>query len=92
MEEFKNPNGTYDGAGVLGKISGLGKEKVNEIWEKVKANHRLLDACSKHDFSIDVTEGQTLNKRWKCVHCGGIVDTIAKGWYEKGVQHGSTMP
>lgn len=28
-------------------------------------------------------------KRWACSKCGGVVDTINKIWYERGLEHGA---
>lgn len=59
-----------------------------QIWEEVKENHKKLDSCNKHDFSIDVTPAIKFGKKYKCSSCGGVVDGITKLWYEKGVEHG----
>jgi hypothetical protein len=47
----------------------------------------MLDECPRHDFSVAITEGQILNQKWKCINCGGVVDSIAKKWYEIGLDH-----
>jgi hypothetical protein len=89
MEKFKNPDGTYDGAGVMSKISGLSNETVRELFEKVKANRKLLDSCERHDFSIIVGGSSKAVSRWQCSRCKGEIDQLHKYWYEKGVEHGS---
>lgn len=76
-----------NGAQVLGRISGLSEETVREIWEDVKKNHALLDACERHRFE-DMTPGKPLGKKYKCSACGGTADAVAVRWYELGFKHG----
>ena len=56
------------------------KEMMNDI----KENHRKLDGCRFHEFSIDVTLDKKFDKRYRCIKCGGEVSAMAKHWYEKG--------
>jgi len=50
-------------------------------------NVRRLHSCGLHAFKlIERTKGSS--KRYKCAHCGGVVDATARMWYERGVQHG----
>ena len=57
-----------------------------KIWNKVQENRKLLDSCSKHDFSIKAEHG-----RYRCKNCGGDVDVSAKIWYETGLKHGGRL-
>lgn len=60
---------------------------TDEIWEGVQANHAKLNSCTLHDFSIDMNPDKTWGKRYQCTNCGGHVDAVTKGWYEKGLEH-----
>lgn len=62
---------------------------AKEIFQQVKENSNKLNSCSRHDFSIDTTPDKKFGKRYKCVNCGGEIDSIEKYWYEKGLEHGS---
>lgn len=64
----------------------MGKQEVDSLWKQVQENHRKLETCMKHDFSIDITPQRPYNKRWMCSHCHGEVDTSAKSWYEQGLR------
>lgn len=73
---------------VISNVTGLSKQAMDAIWQQVKANNELLNKCSGHDFSVmHEKRGECVHK-WKCAHCGGIVDRIAKRWYELGLKHG----
>lgn len=61
--------------------------EMGDLAQEVKKNHEELNACSHHDFSIDLTPNQGYSKKWKCTACGGEVDARAKYWYEMGVNH-----
>ncbi len=61
---------------------------AKKIFEEVKENHRKLDSCSLHDFSIDITPSKPYMKKFRCTNCSGEVDLTTKSWYEKGLQHG----
>lgn len=65
----------------------MNKQVMNEIWLQVKENHRKLETCQKHDFSIDLTPERPIGKMYQCTQCGGSVDAIEKKWYEKGLAH-----
>jgi hypothetical protein len=78
----------YDGAEVLGSVSGLGREAVLGIWAKVKDNHARLDACpGPHDFRR-ISERPTIGPAYSCAKCGGTVSTSDQKWYERGLKHG----
>lgn len=70
------------------------KIDMDKIVVEVKANRLLLDGCAGHDFSqpIDRHSKQPIAAQvvfcdWRCTRCGGWVDGIARGWYNKGVAH-----
>ena len=37
IADFRNPDGTYDGAGVMAAISGIPKEEVVWMWKHTSA-------------------------------------------------------
>lgn len=86
IEKHRNPNGTYDGLGVLGDLSGLSRDSMHDIWNKVKENQKRLDGCVAHDFAPAET---STSRRRVCRVCGGEADTIAVTWYERGIRHAS---
>jgi hypothetical protein len=57
-----------------------------ELMKKIKENHRKLDGCCFHEFTIDATTDKKLDKRYRCVNCDGEVNAMAKHWYEKGIE------
>lgn len=65
----------------------MDKKTIDEIWLQVKENHRKLDGCRIHDFSIDLNPERPMGKKYQCTRCGGWVDVTGKTWYEKGLQH-----
>lgn len=84
MEKHRNADGTYDGAGALGELSGLGRPAMVEIWEQVKANHAKLNACPWHEFEAVPMSEAGLKRRYRCIHCGGEIDQHAHHWHEQG--------
>lgn len=77
-----------DNLDVLSNMSGISKEDIKKIMEKVKENDKRLKECDPpHDFSIALTLSPRL-KKWKCSKCKGEIDNIYKCWYEKGLEHG----
>ena len=64
------------------------KEEAKELWEKVKANCRALEACDRHEFKLIGNIDQSLRRRYRCSRCGGEIDSHAYHWYELGVRHG----
>lgn len=40
-DEFKNPNGTYNGLKLLSKLSGIPEDECLSIWKKVKADNEV---------------------------------------------------
>lgn len=72
----------------LSSASGLSRDKIKAIAEKVKANHIKLDGCSgPHRFTIPVGHREFADD-FVCEKCGGWVSSIHKSWYEKGLEHG----
>jgi hypothetical protein len=67
IEKHRNPNGTYDGAAIMGELTGLGKGAMLEIWEEVKANKAKADACPEHELTPYVPFSKV--KR-TCTKCG----------------------
>ncbi len=64
-------------------------EKTREIMNAILANTAKLNACpGPHDFSVDASPERRFCKKWGCSKCGGIVDALHKGWYERGLAHG----
>lgn len=83
LEDHRNPNGTYDGAGVLSELTGLGRDEVLAIAEQVRANHARLEGCPWHEFEALVTAPPG-DGRYRCRHCRGEVDAVAYRWHQKG--------
>lgn len=48
-------------------------------------NREKLAACSGHDFE-PVTDGQM---RYRCKHCGGVMDVATMNTYTQGLAHGA---
>lgn len=61
--------------------------KLRAIYDNALANQRRLASCDGHAFSIDLAPDRELEKCWCCLKCGGVVDEIAKLWYELGRAH-----
>lgn len=72
------------------QTSRWGDSVSKEIWEQVVANSKLLDSCTMHDF-VDMNPENIVGKKWKCKNCNGTADTLAKHWYEQGLEHGNNM-
>lgn len=64
------------------------KAEMKKIFEEVKENHKKLDSCNLHDFSIDNNPEKLYGRKYQCTKCGGVVDSVTKSWYESGVAHG----
>jgi DNA-directed RNA polymerase subunit M/transcription elongation factor TFIIS len=74
------------GMDVLPQVSDISKDGMKKIWDNVKENHKKLDSCNLHDFSIDLNPEKKIGKRWQCQKCSGKVDAAVKEWYESGVR------
>lgn len=75
-----------NGIDALSRVSGLSKEEVHAIAEKVRANVRRLNECANHAFEPIGAES-LLRQRYQCKHCGGEVDASAYTWYMRGRAH-----
>ena len=64
----------------------MNKDEALKFMKEIKENRTKLDACSKHNFSIDITPNRTINKKFRCISCDGIVSVQEKLWYEKGLK------
>lgn len=87
IDNHRNPDGTYDGAGVMSEMTGLGRGDVLGILEQVKANNAKLNACPWHEFeqSAQTAPLRSLtHQKYVCRHCGGEIDASAYYWHEQG--------
>ena len=71
--------GTSDGISVLSSLTGLARKTLLQIADEVKANHALLNACQRHEFSPIST-----GRRYRCIECGGEIDRHAFYWHQIG--------
>ena len=74
----------------ISRVTGLSRPVMDQIWEQVKANHKLLNTCAGHDFSVEHEKRCTLTTKWKCARCGGVISHSDKHWYELGLKHGQS--
>lgn len=75
-ERHKNPDGTFDGIGVMSELTGLTRDDVASIWDEVKVNHAKLAVCAEHKFSL-TSKGRTfIDDRHTCDKCGGWVNGL----------------
>jgi hypothetical protein len=44
--------------------------------------------CAEHEFEA-VDPQKKLGGKWRCKHCSGEVDAVAKYWYNLGLKHGA---
>lgn len=84
----------------LPEITGVKPKEIDSILVAVKANSALLEKCARHDFSVvldrrtkqpleNATPAQRFGAKFKCTHCGGTVDGLAKIWYDRGLKDAS---
>lgn len=78
-----------NGYEVIEKVTGIPKPEQLKIMEEIRHNRQLLENCQLHDFSEEVKQPHRLLSKWKCAHCGGVVDYNEKLWYERGLAHAS---
>lgn len=83
MDRHRRPDGTYDGVGVMSELSGISREEVLAISERVKANSAVLNGCAYHEFE-PVPPLAPIRQRYRCRRCGGEVDALAYYWHELG--------
>jgi len=62
---------------------------------EVRENLGKLNDCADHDF-IPISPGPgkhpTLGLKYRCTRCEGIIDVIARHWYQRGRAHEHTSP
>lgn len=70
----------------LATATGLKRETMVDIAERVKANSAKLAACPRHDFDPVPGARVVFGKpdQYRCQHCGGEVDRHAYYWHEQG--------
>ena len=87
MEQFKNEDGTYNGAKALAKLTGRPIAEIKGVWEKVKENEKKLSECPYHEFEqspYTATMRSLTSQRYVCKHCGGEVGWSEYHWHEIG--------
>lgn len=86
MGRHCNPDGTYNGLGVLADLAGLPvDDAVSLVVETIKRNQQLLDGCRYHEFELVTTEAVLLRGHlYRCRHCGGEIDGHKHRWHELG--------
>lgn len=83
----------------ISKVTGVRPEIIDSILVEIKANTDRMETCQRHDFSIvldrhtkqtieNPTPAQRFGAKFKCSRCGGIVDGLARIWYDKGLKDG----
>ena len=60
---------------------------MDELWKEVKENQAKLNNCTNHNFALDMEPQKRINKKYKCLNCGGTISDIDKFWYELGKKH-----
>lgn len=83
LERNRNPDGTYDGVGVMADLTGLTRTSVVDIAAQVRANIERLNSCPYHEFSPVVSDGPD-RPRYRCIECGGEIDALAYHWHRQG--------
>lgn len=84
MEKHRNADGTWNGIGVLGELSGLGADEVARIAGDVKANQDKLNGCQYHEFELHEEAALITLSKFRCKHCGGIINGSDYRWHELG--------
>jgi hypothetical protein len=75
-----------DARKILSRVSGLGENEIDKIWEEVKANSKRIDECKgPHDFE---KEGEGIGAKYRCKKCKGRINGVSYFWYTKGLEHG----
>lgn len=83
LDAHRNPDGTYDGVGVMADLTGLSRQSVVDIAAQARANSERLTACPYHEFSPVASEAPR-RPRYRCIECGGEVDANAYHWHQQG--------
>lgn len=86
LNDHRNPDGTYDGIGVMSDLTGMPRDRLKQLAESVRANHAALSSCAYHEFEriIQEYEAAWSRQRYRCRHCGGEIDANAYRWHEQG--------
>lgn len=72
-----------DSVTVISKATGLPRAELLAIWDQVKSNQALLNACPRHSFEPALAG----NRKRKCSACGGTAGVNEAAWYEDGLRH-----
>jgi hypothetical protein len=80
----RNPDGTFDGIGVMASMTGLSRKSIEEIAAEVKENHARLKSCTDHQFDAPLDPRQ---RKRVCRNCKGEADSASVIWYEEGKRH-----
>jgi hypothetical protein len=83
-----NAEGKYDGAEVLGALSGQPRADIIARFEAIKEQSKRTDACPLHEL---LPTGAT-HKRWRCRSCGWEPEAGPLLAYEQGLKHGREHP
>lgn len=81
----RNPDGTYNGVGVMAELTGLSRQSIAAVAEQVKENQARLRSCPHHEFS-PILPRRLLGQRYRCIECGGEVDAHAYHWFQEGLR------
>jgi tRNA(Ile2) C34 agmatinyltransferase TiaS len=75
-----------DSVDVISAAAGLSRATMLEIWDEVKANNAVLNACPRHEFLSE--DPGRIGAKWRCPNCGGRVNETQAHWYKLGRLHG----
>lgn len=75
-----------DSVDTIADASGIQRHELLEIWERVKANQAVLNACRRHDF-VEIPSDKVFHVKYRCRTCGGEADRHAVIWYRQGLAH-----
>lgn len=86
----------------ISEVTGIKPVEIDSILAEIKANAARMENCPRHDFSIMIdrhtkqpvenpTPAQRFGAKFKCARCGGVVDNLARIWYEKGLKDALTV-
>lgn len=69
-------------------MEDAGKPKINygEIFARVDANRKRLDACPRHLFDPLPLDSIRLGGKIKCKRCEGELDLVAVNFYIRGYE------
>ena len=74
---------------LLGKLTGMSEEKLDELWKEVQKNAKRLDECEgAHDFIAVPPAPDGLQREYICKKCNGIIRSLEWLWYTRGLEHG----